>query len=42
MTRDTILQAASQEIELNGMTQFRVKRVAYAAGISVADRKSVV
>jgi AcrR family transcriptional regulator len=36
MTRDTILQAASQEIELNGMTQFRVKRVAYAAGISVA------
>ena len=36
MTRDTILKAASQEIELNGMTQFRVKRVAYAAGISVA------
>ena len=36
MTRDTILKAAAQEIELNGMTLFRVKRVAYAAGISVA------
>jgi len=35
MTRDAILRAAAQEIELNGMTLFRVKRVAYAAGISV-------
>ncbi len=36
MTRDTILEAASREIERNGMTQFRVKRVAYDAKISVA------
>jgi len=36
MTRDKILEAASREIEKNGMTQFRVKRVAYDAGISVA------
>jgi AcrR family transcriptional regulator len=36
MTRDTILEAASREIERNGMTQFRVKRVAYDANISVA------
>jgi AcrR family transcriptional regulator len=36
MTRDTILKAASREIERNGMTQFRVKRVAFDANISVA------
>lgn len=36
MTRDTILEAASREIERNGMTQFRVKRVAFDAQISVA------
>jgi AcrR family transcriptional regulator len=36
MTRDMILEAASREIERNGMTQFRVKRVAYDAHISVA------
>ncbi|HEY7931601.1 MAG TPA: helix-turn-helix domain-containing protein [Acidimicrobiales bacterium] len=36
MTRDKILEAASREIELNGLTQFRVKRVASDAGISVA------
>lgn len=36
MTRDKILDAAAQEIELNGLTQFRVKRVAAAAGTSVA------
>lgn len=36
MTRDIILEAASREIERNGMTQFRVKRVAYDANISVA------
>lgn len=36
MTRDKILEAASREIALNGLTQFRVKRVAYDAGISVA------
>lgn len=36
MNRDTILNAASREIEQYGMTQFRVKRVAYDAGISMA------
>ena len=36
MTRDKILEAAALEIERNGMTQFRVKRVASVAGISVA------
>lgn len=36
MTRDKILEAAAREIELNGLTQFRVKRVAMGAGISVA------
>jgi AcrR family transcriptional regulator len=36
MTRDIILEAASREIERNGMTQFRVKRVAFDANISVA------
>lgn len=36
MTRDRILDAASLEIERNGLTQFRVKRVASEAGISVA------
>jgi AcrR family transcriptional regulator len=36
VTRDKILDAAAQEIELNGLTQFRVKRVASAAGTSVA------
>jgi AcrR family transcriptional regulator len=36
MTRDTILEAASREIERNGMTQFRVKRVASDANISAA------
>lgn len=36
MTRDRILEAAAHEIELNGLTQFRVKRVATEAGISVA------
>ncbi|HEY5103820.1 MAG TPA: TetR/AcrR family transcriptional regulator [Acidimicrobiales bacterium] len=36
MTRDKILESAAREIELNGMTQFRVKRVAYNAKISVA------
>src|ERR1019366_7693309 len=36
MTRDKILEAAAHEIELNGMTQFRVKRVALGAGISMA------
>lgn len=36
MTRDKILEAASREIEKNGLTQFRVKRVAFDAGISVA------
>src|SRR5487761_1387535 len=36
MTRDKILESAAHEIELNGMTQFRVKRVASDAGISVA------
>jgi AcrR family transcriptional regulator len=35
-TRDRILEAAALEIERNGMTQFRVKRVASVAGISVA------
>ncbi len=36
MTRDRILDAAAHEIERNGLTQFRVKRVASEAGISVA------
>jgi AcrR family transcriptional regulator len=36
MTRDKILEAAALEIERNGLTQFRVKRVAMNAGISVA------
>ncbi|MFI5036350.1 MAG: TetR/AcrR family transcriptional regulator [Acidimicrobiales bacterium] len=36
MTRDRILDAAALEIERNGLTQFRVKRVAAEAGISVA------
>lgn len=36
MTRDIIIAAASREIEENGMTQFRVKRVAYNAHTSVA------
>ena len=36
MTRDRILEAAALEIERNGLTQFRVKRVALEAGISVA------
>lgn len=36
MTRDTILEAASREIERNGMTQFRIKRVASDAQVSVA------
>lgn len=36
MMRDTILEAASREIERNGMTQFRIKRVASDAQVSVA------
>ncbi len=36
MTRDRILEAAAKEIEANGLTQFRVKRVASEANISVA------
>jgi len=36
VTRDRILEAAALEIERNGLTQFRVKRVAMEAGISVA------
>lgn len=36
MTRDRILEAAANEIKKNGLTQFRVKRVAAEAGISVA------
>lgn len=36
MTRDRILESAALEIERNGLTQFRVKRVASQAGISVA------
>jgi AcrR family transcriptional regulator len=36
MTRDKILESAALEIERNGLTQFRVKRVASEAGISVA------
>ncbi len=36
MTRDRILEAAAHEIERNGLTQFRVKRVASEAGVSVA------
>ena len=35
-TRDKILEASAHEIERNGMTQFRVKRVAMEANISVA------
>ncbi len=35
-TRDRILEAAANEIETHGLTQFRVKRVALAADISVA------
>jgi AcrR family transcriptional regulator len=35
-TRDKILDAAALEIERNGMTQFRVKRVASQAEVSVA------
>jgi AcrR family transcriptional regulator len=35
-TRDRILDAAALEIERNGMTQFRVKRVASEANVSVA------
>jgi AcrR family transcriptional regulator len=36
VTKDRILEAAAKEIETNGLTQFRVKRVASDAGISVA------
>ena len=36
MTREKILEAAAREIEINGLTQFRVKRVASEANISVA------
>jgi AcrR family transcriptional regulator len=36
MTRDRILEAAALEIERNGLTQFRVKRVALEANISIA------
>ncbi|MGD0055799.1 MAG: TetR/AcrR family transcriptional regulator [Acidimicrobiales bacterium] len=36
MTRDKILEAAALEIERNGLTQFRVKRVAAEANISIA------
>jgi AcrR family transcriptional regulator len=36
MTRDKILEAAALEIERNGLTQFRVKRVASEANISIA------
>ncbi|HEY1825931.1 MAG TPA: helix-turn-helix domain-containing protein [Acidimicrobiales bacterium] len=36
MSRDTIIEAASREIEQNGMTQFRIKRVASDAQVSVA------
>jgi AcrR family transcriptional regulator len=36
MTRDKILESAAFEIERNGLTQFRVKRVASVAEISVA------
>ena len=36
MTRDKILEAAAREIECHGLTQFRVKRVASGAGISIA------
>ena len=36
MTRDRILEAAAHEIERNGLTQFRVKRVALEANISIA------
>jgi AcrR family transcriptional regulator len=36
VTRDKILEAAALEIERNGLTQFRVKRVASEANISVA------
>jgi|SRR5665213_3298151 AcrR family transcriptional regulator len=36
LTRARILDSAALEIERNGMTQFRVKRVASEAGVSVA------
>ena len=36
MTRDRILEASAHEIERNGLTMYRVKRVASEAGISVA------
>ena len=36
MTRDRILEASAHEIERNGLTMYRVKRVAAEAGISVA------
>ncbi len=36
MTRDRILEASTHEIERNGVTMYRVKRVASEAGISVA------
>lgn len=36
MTRDKILEATALEIERNGLTQFRIKRVASEAGISAA------
>jgi len=36
MTRDKILEAAALEIERNALTQFRVKRVALEANISIA------
>jgi len=36
MTRDRILEASAHEIERNGITMYRVKRVASEAGISVA------
>lgn len=36
MTRNRILEASAKEIETNGISQFRVKRVAAEAGVSVA------
>jgi AcrR family transcriptional regulator len=36
VTRDRILEASAHEIERNGLTMYRVKRVAAEAGISVA------
>jgi AcrR family transcriptional regulator len=36
VTRDEILEASAQEIEKNGLTQYRVKRVASQAGVSAA------